>query len=588
MASRRGKGKRPFGVVTGRGEFVRQETVEQYAVKSGEVESGQIRKGEDIFGGLYGLESLQEPRLSPMALIRLPEINTYHRRACQTKAEDIAGVGVEVVPEYDGKEGSERDKETLEVFIREQPAPFSSTLRKFQYDYEVLGYGAIELVREGNRPDGDPVGLFHVPAHTVRVHRRGDRYRQKRGRVDRWFKDVDFDIPIDRDTGQATSNTGKMATELMWFQNYDPEDDYYGCPDIVPALDAIKGEQGRSKYNIAFFDNYGIPSWAVFITGDYEEGEKEDNGKTALENMIEDTLRGFSDEPHSPAVFYIPSAQTGGGSKEELGRVEVNFERLDTEVKDASFEMYRTANRDEVITSHAVPPYRMGLVIEGSLGGNVARETTEIYKHSVIGPREEALESVFLRYLIKGGFGIEGWKIKLREIDTRDREADRNHVVSLVNAGLMTPNEGREMLGIDKINDDPNMDVIRPPGGQGQQGTPDSLSEKLIKLAEQAGTSDVADEAAARGKAETGGKLEREPEEVVESLNGPDGEEYEWQVKSCDDPACERCNARIFHGPYLYRITYVNGNPKVEYVRLKEAQGLGFTRPGTMPSYAGG
>jgi len=44
---------------------------------------------------------------------------------------------------------------------------------------------------------------------------------------------------------------------------------------------------------------------------------------------------------------------------EGQGEVNIEFKPLSTEVKEASFRLFRQDNRDEILAAHGVPPYRM-------------------------------------------------------------------------------------------------------------------------------------------------------------------------------------------------------------------------------------
>ena len=73
---------------------------------------------------------------------------------------------------------------------------------------------------------------------------------------------------------------------------------------------------------------------------------------------------------------------------------------MSTDVKEASFRLFRKDNRDEVMIAHGVPGYRIGIIETGSLGGSTARESTEIYKRSVIDPRQVIIEETINQEII--------------------------------------------------------------------------------------------------------------------------------------------------------------------------------------------
>ena len=425
---------KPFAVVTSAGKAVRYDILEQYAVKE---ESKQLPP--DRFIEKYGEMGLVQPLYNPEALAKLIEINTYHYRCCKTKARDTAGLGWSIKP-LGGKNSSTDSPvyKELDSFFSELPETCSQILDKLMLDYEAVGYAALEMVRENDDPEGKPVLLAHVPVHTLRVHADSKRFVQIRNGKKRWFKRVEYPYDVHKDTGVISPlkslQAEDRASEIIWFVNYTPRSDYYGLPDIIPALGAIWGDIARRDYNIAFFDNYGVPAYAIFVSGNFDPGEVDEEGRTEMEKMIEEHFAELAKNPHSTLILSIPTE----GREEE---VKIEFKALSTEVKEASFRLYRNDNRDEILSAHGMPPYRIGVNETGSLGGSTAVESTEIYKMSVIEPRQEMLEAAINRYIVWGAFKTDDWEFKLAEIDTTDEKLDLEIIASLFEKGAITPNQ---------------------------------------------------------------------------------------------------------------------------------------------------
>jgi len=277
------------------------------------------------------------------------------------------------------------------------------------------------------------------------------------------------------------------ASEIIWFVNYTPRSDYYGLPDIIPALGAIWGDIARRDYNIAFFDNYGVPAYAIFVSGNFDPGEIDEEGRTEMEKMIEEHFAELAKNPHSTLILSIPTE----GREEE---VKIEFKALSTEVKEASFRLYRNDNRDEILSAHGMPPYRIGVNETGSLGGSTAVESTEIYKMSVIEPRQEMLEAAINRYIVWGAFKADDWEFKLAEIDTTDEKADLEIIASLFEKGAITPNQiirhFKDRFGLEEV-DHPAMnahyvggraiDIEEEPILSGEEGLLDEAEEVFQK-----------------------------------------------------------------------------------------------------------
>lgn len=431
--------RKPFCIVTTAGKAVSLNTLDGFALKGDS-------KGlpQDDWSAVYGEAGLVMPLYEPLTLARLGEMNTYHSTCCKAKARDIAGLGYELKPKTEVAEDDEKavalDMQKIPVlsFFEKQNPTISTTFYQAMLDYELIGYCAIELVREDtSNPISPPDKLVHLPAHTIRVHKLGNKYMQRRGGKSRWFKAAGYLYDIHMDTGdEAEIGTlgDKAATELFWFSNYSPRSDYYGVPDVIPAIRAVFGDLSRAEYNMAFFQNFGVPAYAVFIAGNYDPGPIDDTGRSELQNAIELHFQELQKNPHSVMVLCVPNA-----GKE--GEVQIEFKQLAVETKEASFRMYRKDNRDEIIAAHRIPLYRLGLVETGALAGSTVKESTDIYKMSVIEPRQETLESAINRYIIQDGFGVDGWRFEFADIDNTDEMHDTDLLVKLFGIGGITPNQ---------------------------------------------------------------------------------------------------------------------------------------------------
>lgn len=432
QAAQHGWAPRCFGFVTKRGRFVRSDILEQYACKA----TGESKQIIDTFSVSYAELGLVQPLYNPEALAGLLELNTYHYRACKTKARDTAGLGWDLHPTAENP--SEAQRTLLRDFFHGLTEPVSTVFDRAMLDFEAVGYGVIELIREDARR-GRPANLTHIPAHTLRRHSDRKRACQQRGTKRAWFSLAGAGVDVDAKTGtlaRRDSLTAKQrGSDVLWFNNYTPKSDVYGLPDVVPAMGAIHGDIARRDYNIAFFDNYGVPAYACFLTGNFDPGEADaETGLTPLQTEIEAHFEDLRESPHSTLVLALP---TRGRDAD----VRVEFKPLSVDVKEASFRLYRADNRDEVLAAHGVPPYRCGIAETGSLGGSTAIESTEIYKMSVIEPRQETLENLINRYIVRDGFEVTDWRFKFAEIDTSDEEHDLVILTGLFGLGAATPNQ---------------------------------------------------------------------------------------------------------------------------------------------------
>jgi len=458
------KFRRPFCYVTKGGSAVKADVLDQYSVSK-----SKGLQQVDAFSGVYKNLEIVEPLYNPYALANLLEMNAYHCRACKTKARDTAGLGWNLMSAVEEPSAaSEKLRQEIIDAFKDMPMGILETLDRACTDWEAVSYGTMEVVRANHEVEGQFAHLVHIPSPDIRVHRSGNKYVQIIAGKKRWFKRVGLvDIDVDMDTGAeypaGTLEIDKRATELIFWTNYSPRSSFYGLPDIMPAIGAIQGDLSRRDYNISFFDNFGIPAYAVFITGNFDPGEPVDDagepdptGKTPLEREIEGHFDEIAKNPHSVLILSLPSV------RDAEGEVKIEFVPLAKEVREASFRLYRLDNRDEVIAAHGVPLNRLGINEIGALSGSTAAISTEIYKTSVIGPRQEAIETLINRAIIWNMFGAYDWHFELDPIDTTDESHDIEVASSLFLMGGLTPNEIIKRFGISfgaAISDHPAMNA---------------------------------------------------------------------------------------------------------------------------------
>lgn len=431
---------KPFCYVTDNNQIIRPGVLDQYSTKSQDGQSKQAQP--DQFTNAYSEYGLIEPPYPPTYLTNLSTLNTYHNRCVKTKALDVGGNGYTLNPIGDNPSKQNYNK-LKEFFDSQNPHLWSDA----HQDVEEVGYAAIELIRYGDQPDGEPVLLSHIPGHTIRIHKDFEKFMQLRGTNKAWFKRAGSDNEINSEDGTPLGETipellhqemGARANEVIWYSSYTPQNDYYGLPDIVPAIGAVYGDRSRNDYNISFFQNYGIPTYAVTISGDFDDelvDPDDTDSLTYLETAIQQHFRNIQQNPHSTLFLSVPSRP---GAE---GKVDIKFEPLSVETKEASFRLYRSDNRDEIITAHGMDPYRIGVTVAGSLGGNTAIESKKNYKTSIIEPRQNIWERLINTHIIRDGFGITDWEFRFNEIDLEDKQHDLDFLSKLFQLGAVTPNQ---------------------------------------------------------------------------------------------------------------------------------------------------
>ncbi len=407
-------------VYTDKGRLVPISVLKQAERKKERVRSKQLKE-ETAF--------LEQNDLVPLpfeaaTLLNLKDNCGYFDACVKQIAKDVMGQGHRLELR-EGKKENTQEKERILEFIEnsggDRDETFEQTLERGLIDWGFIGWWAWEVSRDDK---GFVNGMWHVPAQTLRVHKSHEKYVQVRNDQKVWFKRFGLPFDINYETGKKEAAEGdKKANELIYYRNYYPQSDYYGAPNILSSVGAVIGLIGVRDYNLAFFQNYGIPAALVVLKGRWDK----DTAKQ-ISDFIDVEIKG-SDNAHK--TFCIHPGRDA----------EFEYIRLATEVKEGSFKLYQKSLRDEVLVEYKMPPYRIGIAEVGSLGGTTAGESTKIYAQSVVTPLEETIERLVNDKLLTAGLKAENYRFELKELDLRDLDAEAKRDQIYFSLGALTPNQ---------------------------------------------------------------------------------------------------------------------------------------------------
>ena len=388
--------------------------------------------------------NILNPKYNPYYLVELLDLYTYHAACVEAVAVDTTGVNYTLKP-IEGVEPIDAEKARLEEVLENSTPSINTQLQRMVYDRRSIGYGAIEIIRD-TTSKSDIKRLKHIPAHTLRRHtdlKRVVHINSMGKKV--WFviygKNYNDDgelCDIDADTGEFKPYNSlpphQRANELLWSMEYAPGTDYYGRPPIISCLGSIKGDISAVRYNYSFFENYGMPKFAITVTGDFADYDVEpddpdyDYTKT-LKYRISEQIREVIKNPHSAICITIPS-------EGEEGNVDLKITPLSVQTEEGHFRMYRKDTRDEVIHSHHVDPSRLGIYDAGNLNGTNANQTSNSYKYGTIAPIKSECEALI--NLIGKELEVNTWKFSIEDVAPIDYNDDLKLADFLFARGAMT------------------------------------------------------------------------------------------------------------------------------------------------------
>ena len=415
--------------------------MERYALKAQTDMDGSKQVVDDVFKHGYGILN---PKYNPWELVQLLDLYTYHASCVEAVSVDASGISYDLKP-VEGVEPIDAEKERLLTVLENCTPSINTHLQRVTHDRRSIGYAALEVIRE-TTSDSDISKLKHIPSQTLRRHSDKKRVLHLTPAGHKvWYviygKNYDDDnqlCDVHADTGEFhpynSLSPSERANELLWTMEYAPGTDYYGRPPIISCLGSIKGDIGAVKYNNQFFDNYGMPKFAVTVTGDFADydvdpTDEEYDITQTLRYKIGQQIKEVIKHPHSAICITIPS-------EGEEGNVDLKITPLSVQTEEGHFRMYRKDTRDEVIHAHHVDPSRLGIYDAGHLNGTNSESTMASYKYGTIAPIKAELEALI--NLVAKDLEITSWKFNIEDVAPVDYTEDLVLAEFLFARGAMT------------------------------------------------------------------------------------------------------------------------------------------------------
>lgn len=371
-------------------------------------------------------------------LLELKDNCSYFDSCVKQIAKDVMGQGWRLELK-EGKKENNAEKDQILQFIEDsggdRDETFEETLERGIIDWGFIGWWGWEVSRDNK---GLVNGLWHVPAQTFYIHKKHNKYCQKRGQEEVWFKRYGLEDVISLKDGKLLSDERlqemkdepddkkdkeQTANELIYYRNYYPQSEYYGAPNILPSVGAVLGLIGVRDYNLAFFENYGIPAALIVLKGRWSK----DTAKQ-ISDFIDVELKG-SEQSHKTFCIHPNKDST------------FEYIKLGVEIKEGSFKLYRKGLQEEIMVVYKMPPYRIGVAEIGPLGGNFSDRSSKIYAQSVITPLEEVVERIVTKKLFQQGLKADSYSFQLNELNLEDLDAQAARDAIYFGIGALTSNQ---------------------------------------------------------------------------------------------------------------------------------------------------
>ena len=432
------------------------------AIPSGpDASSKQINPGT-VYRNGYGLFDVITPPYNMYELANFYDTSFANHAAIDAKVENVVGLGYsfevadrtmlrfEMNDDQGAVDRARRRIERMKLELKDwlenlnDDDSFTKTMEKFYTDVQATGNGFLEI---GRSVTGEIGYVGHIPATTVRVRRLRDGYVQIIGNKVVYFRNFGA-------KNQNPMTADARPNEIIHYKEYSPLNTYYGIPDIVAALPSLIGDQLASQYNIDYFENKAVPRYIVTLKGAKLSSDGEDK-------MFRFLQTGLKSQSHR--TLYIPLP-----GDTDQNKVEFKMEPIENGIQDGSFKEYRKQNRDDIFIAHQMPISKIG----GSEGAGIAAALSQdrTFKEQVCRPAQSHLAKV-VNKIIKEKTDI--LELKFNEFTLTDEIAQSQIIERYVKTQVMTPNEGREAIGL------PN----RPDGDEPFSMTPRQATDARADLA---------------------------------------------------------------------------------------------------------
>ena len=400
----------------------------------------------------YAMFDLVQPPYNLEYLSQIYEISTYNYAAINAKVSNIVGLGYDFVETKKTNDAFDaiEDEKQLEKARRKlgrlkqdlnnwldttnQEDTFTETLKKVYTDLEATGNGFIEI----SRTTAGNIGYIgHIPAKTMRVRRLRDGFIQLLYGKAVYFRNFGEETP-----SPITSQEDR-PNEVIHLKKYTPMNNYYGIPDIIAAQNALAGNEFAGRYNLDYFENKAVPRYIITVKGAKLSPESE-------RKLLEFFQVGLKGKNHRS--LYIPLPADTPDQK-----VDFKMEPVEAGAQESSFNVYRKANRDEILLAHRVPINKIGLPEGVSLAN--ARDADKTFKEQVCKPAQINLEKRLGQIFAEK---TDALQIKFNELTLTDEDTQSKIDERYLRMQVITPNEVRARKGMIPLEGGDDIVELKP------------------------------------------------------------------------------------------------------------------------------
>ena len=352
-------------------------------------------------------------------------------RAVNMIVDDSSEIPFDVGEKIQGISPIKKDvrRTRVDLLLNKEPNPFQdvSTFKR-NLLVDLMIDGNIFVYFDGRH-------LYHLPADHMTIYSDDNTYVEK----------YTYDHSIDY-----------KPSEIIHIKENSFNSIYRGVPRLKPALRTMQLLSSMRKFQDNFFKNGAIPGLVLKSPNTLSEKIKE--------RMLQAWVARYNPQSGGRRPLFLD----GGLEVEDL--TEINFKELD-------FQEGIASNEKIILKALGVPP----ILMDSGNNANL-RPNHRLYYLETILPIINKIAYAFERYF---GFKLDEDVTGIPALQPELRD-QASYFATLVNTGIMTPNEAREALRLEQIE---GFDTPRIPaniagsasnpeeGGRPQQGPPSEEEE---------------------------------------------------------------------------------------------------------------
>lgn len=318
-------------------------------------------------------------------------------RAVNMIVDDVSEIPFRVSEKVLGTTGVKKNvrKSKVDILINREPNPFQD-ISSFKRNL------VIDLLIDGNIfIYFDGAHLYHLPADKVTI------YSDSKSYIEKYTYENSVDYSVD---------------EIIHIKENSFNSIYRGVPRLKPAYRTMQLLGNMRNFQDNFFKNGAVPGLVL----------KSPN--TLSEKIKERMLQAWSMRYNPTSGGRRPLILDGGLDVSTL--TNINFKELD-------FQSSITANEKIILEAMGIPP----VLLDGGNNANI-RPNHRLYYLETILPIVKKIGCAMERYF---GFSLseDVTDIPALQPELRDQAA---YYATLVNTGIISPNEAREALGKEPVD----------------------------------------------------------------------------------------------------------------------------------------